>query len=123
MKFPIKSLLFAAMFGTATMAHAQIPVVGGPVDLDYYVRQAKTTADQQQAQARGLTFAQTQGLPANLGALPSSYADSGKAALAPSADTNQQILATLVGIDGTLKQLLELERTKASAASAAAALH
>ncbi|HDR9511087.1 TPA: hypothetical protein QDC03_006280 [Burkholderia cepacia] len=123
MKFPIKTLLFAAMFGTATMAQAQIPVVGGPVDIDYYVMQAKTTADQLKTQARGLTVAQTQALPANLGALPSTYADSGKAAPAPSVDTNRQILATLVGIDGTLKQLLELERMKSSAAAAAAASH
>ncbi|MCR4471179.1 hypothetical protein [Burkholderia sp. SCN-KJ] len=105
------------------MAHAQIPVVGGPSDVDYYVKQARMAIDQVQTQAPGLTVAQTQTLPANLGALPSTYADAGKAAAAPSAETNQQILAMLVGIDGTLKQLLELERMKASAASAAAASH
>ncbi|WP_157636857.1 hypothetical protein [Burkholderia ubonensis] len=115
MKCQLKSLILAVALGAATAAHATgIPADDGAVD--YYLKQAQTMADQVQAQARGLTVAQTQTLPANRGALPSNYADAGRANAAVSVDTNQQILGTLIGIDSTLKQLLELERLKASAA-------
>lgn len=40
-----------------------------------------------------------------------------KAAQTPSANTNQQILAQLIGINTTLMQLLELERAKSAAAA------
>ncbi|WP_157379411.1 hypothetical protein [Burkholderia ubonensis] len=114
MKCQLKSLILAVALGAAPAAHATgIPADDGAVD--YYVKQAQTMADQLQTQERGLTAAQTQTLPANLGALPSNYAGAGKASAAVSVDTNQQILGTLIGIDSTLKQLLELERMKTSA--------
>ncbi|MGU7843946.1 hypothetical protein ACV22V_31350 [Burkholderia sp. AW33-5] len=114
MKFPIKSLLLAAIFGTATMANAT-GIPGPDIGVsDVYLKQAQAMADQVNGLTRGLTIAQTLTLPANLGALPSTYADSGKAAPAPSVDTNQQILATLIRVEQTLQQLLELERAKAT---------
>lgn len=96
MKFPLKNLILAASFSVATVAHAQ----GFAVDagsLDYYLKQAQTTAGPMQGAGAQALVAQTETPPVNLGAPPSTYAPSSKALAAPSADTNQQILADWSG--------------------------
>ncbi|MBJ9920566.1 hypothetical protein [Burkholderia cenocepacia] len=103
MKFPIKSLIFTAALGAASVAQATgIPVVddGGRAQVAAAIEQVRAL----QAQ-----------LPANLGALPSTYAGVDKVAPAPDQlAVNQQMLATLIRIDTTLQQLLEFDRAKAA---------
>ena len=118
MKFPLKNLILAASFSVATVAHAQ----GFAVDagsLDYYLKQAQTTAEPMQGAGAQALVAQTETPPVNLGAPPSTYAPSSKAPAAPSADTNQQILAELVRIDATLGRLLEVDLERANATAPA----
>lgn len=94
----IKRALLAATLAVATVAHAQgIPVVDD--GLEHSIREA-------QAQ-----------LPPNLVAMPSTYAQTGKAAATASANTDPQMLAELIQIDTTLKHLLELEQLRVSADS------
>lgn len=116
MTFPLKSLLLASTLGFAALSHAAgIPVVDD--GLDASVKQAQTMADQPQEARAQAPVAQAETLPGHLRALTSTYAERVKAAQTPSADTNQQILAQLIGINTTLTQLLELEHAKSAAAA------
>lgn len=89
----MKSVVMAWALTAAAAANAQLSAIDG------------TAAPEAIAQAKGLQ-AQATGSPANPGALPSTYVE----AAAPSAVTNQQILAELTRIDVTLRQMLELEQ-------------
>ncbi|EDT05879.1 hypothetical protein BamIOP4010DRAFT_0616 [Burkholderia ambifaria IOP40-10] len=99
-----KAVVMAAMLVAAATSHAQ---VGVSVDGGSYVAAIE--------QVRALQAE----LPANLGALPSTYAAADKVASPAPGDTNQQILAELVMINTTLQQLVELEQHKFAAAAAA----
>ncbi|MGU7843969.1 hypothetical protein ACV22V_31465 [Burkholderia sp. AW33-5] len=108
----IKVVLAFAVLTAGASVHAQLHVDNTAISAA--IAQVQAEGAQVEAETARVRAARAQGLSANLGALPSTYADAGKAAPAPSADTNQQILATLIGIDTTLKQLLEFERAKAT---------
>jgi hypothetical protein len=91
----MKTIVMGLALTAAAAAHAQLSDIDG------------TVSPEAIAQAKGL---QAQGLPANPGAPPSTYAEARKDAVAASAGTNQRILAELTRIDFTLRQMLELEQ-------------
>lgn len=112
MKFCTKSLLMASTLGFTCAARA-----AGFADIDdrgalqAYVAQAQQIqmAQTQQREGPGETIA------GDIAASPSTHAQGPTGAASASAQTNQQILAQLIGIHTTLQQLLELEQSKASA--------
>lgn len=99
-----KAVVMAVTMVAAAASHAQVGVTVDGGSAVAAVEQARAL----QAQ-----------LPANLGALPSTYATANKVASPAAGDMNQQILAELVMVNTTLRQLLELEQHKFSAAAAA----
>lgn len=112
MKIRVKCLLVAATFGLNCVAHAAgLTDTTDPSALEAYVTQAQQI---QPAQVQG-RVGQSEKLPDNLAALPSTQGAAGNANSGLSADTNRQILAELIGIHTTLQQLLE--RANAAAAS------
>jgi|GEM_PF-4603064 len=103
----MKTVLKTAVVMTATLtavaaAHAQVGVTVDGGSVAAALEQVRALKAQ---------------LPANLGVLPSTYAAAGNAAAPAIGDTNQQILAELVMVNTTLRQLLELEQHKFSAAA------
>ncbi|WP_322058438.1 hypothetical protein [Paraburkholderia sp. J63] len=87
----------ALMTSTVTAAaHAQALING-------------TASPASVAQARGIQ-AQSQGSPANPGALSSTCAETDRTAAAPCVETNQQILGELVRIDTTLERQIHLQQ-------------
>ncbi|WP_157659502.1 hypothetical protein [Burkholderia ubonensis] len=98
MNHRIKSVAIAASLCVPALAHATgIPVVGGPTNLQAAISQAQELRTQVQAMQASA---------------------SNQPLVDVSADKNAvslQTLATLIQIDNTLKQLLALEQSKASA--------
>ncbi|OXJ22646.1 hypothetical protein CFB82_39650 [Burkholderia sp. HI2714] len=103
----IKAAVVVAAITAGAAAHAQLGV--DSANLSAAIAQVQAETRRVEAETARVDVAmQAKGLL---------HAKAGNANAAASSDTNQQILATLIGIDSTLKQLLELERMKASAAT------
>ncbi|MEB2558782.1 hypothetical protein [Burkholderia cenocepacia] len=111
----IKVVTVLVVLTAGASAHAQLGV--DSTALPAAIAQVQAVTQQVQAEAERRKLSSTQGLPPNLEGLPSTYAAAGKVGAASSAETNQQILAELIKIDTTLKQLLDFERMKFSATS------
>ncbi|NRO99319.1 hypothetical protein GWC77_25875 [Paraburkholderia sp. NMBU_R16] len=113
MKFRVKSLLVTSMLGMTCAAGATgIPDID-PSALQAYIAQARQI-HMTQAQERD---EQAETPPRDIAASPTARSERPAEAASASANTNQQLLAQLIGIHTTLQELLELERSKVSSAS------